>query len=208
MAQSLKPDIREKILAAGKVEFLNHGYESASLRHIASMADMTVGNLYRYFDNKEAINEAIVGNTLNKIDEMVRRISNEGVKLYSSSFDLKFNVHDLKEMLDELADELVDIFVRAKDEFRILLLNSELNNKLTDWFGTLISGFIESKYPLKGFDQEKDLMAKAFAVSILDGIKIIFNEQDLAITKLKLLIRIYFHAYIEMLDGDLRKMLE
>ena len=49
MAQVLKEAQRDKILEAAKQELLHYGYKEASMRRIAAQAEMTVGNLYRYF---------------------------------------------------------------------------------------------------------------------------------------------------------------
>ena len=56
MAQVLKDSLRKAILDAAKEEFLEYGFKDASMRRIAAKANMTVGNLYRYFKNKESIN--------------------------------------------------------------------------------------------------------------------------------------------------------
>lgn len=51
---------RTQIVAAGKVCFRQHGFHGASMADIARQAGMSVGQIYRYFLNKEAIIEAIV----------------------------------------------------------------------------------------------------------------------------------------------------
>lgn len=53
-------DTRELILAAGKAEFLQHGFEGASLRRIASLAGVTTGAIYGYFADKKALFRALV----------------------------------------------------------------------------------------------------------------------------------------------------
>ena len=64
MAQILKEELRKAIIESAKQEFLNNGYENASMRNIAKKANMTVGNLYRYFESKDDIHKQIVSNTL------------------------------------------------------------------------------------------------------------------------------------------------
>lgn len=51
---------RQQILAAAEQCFLDHGFHSASMHRIARTAGMSVGHIYHYFDNKEAIIAAIV----------------------------------------------------------------------------------------------------------------------------------------------------
>lgn len=44
---------RREILAAASVLFRSHGFHSTGMRDIAAAAEMTVGNLYYYFENKQ-----------------------------------------------------------------------------------------------------------------------------------------------------------
>ncbi len=53
--QIKKEEIRQAILAAAKVEFLEKGYEKASLRTIAKKAKVTKGSIYTYFKNKDTL---------------------------------------------------------------------------------------------------------------------------------------------------------
>ena len=59
--QVQKEEMREDIVAAAEYEFLLHGYNGASIRTIAKRANTTIGNVYNYFKNKEALLDAIVG---------------------------------------------------------------------------------------------------------------------------------------------------
>jgi AcrR family transcriptional regulator len=58
--QTLKPEIREKILRVSEKFFYRHGFETATMRQIAEQTGMTVSNLYKYFKNKESIFDEIV----------------------------------------------------------------------------------------------------------------------------------------------------
>lgn len=51
----------ESIHAAAKAEFLEKGFKSASLRSIVKQVGMTTGAFYGYYDSKEALFEALVG---------------------------------------------------------------------------------------------------------------------------------------------------
>jgi AcrR family transcriptional regulator len=50
----------EAILSAGKMEFMNKGYKSASLRSIVKNAGVTTGAFYGYFSSKEELFDALV----------------------------------------------------------------------------------------------------------------------------------------------------
>ena len=50
----------ERIHAAAQAEFLEKGYQGASLRNIVKTAGVTTGALYGYYDSKEALFAALV----------------------------------------------------------------------------------------------------------------------------------------------------
>lgn len=53
--QTLKSDIRNRILSAAKEQFVQRGYLKTSMREIADAVDVGVGNLYNYFENKDEL---------------------------------------------------------------------------------------------------------------------------------------------------------
>ena len=57
--QILKESMRNRILVSAKKEFSRNGYNRSSMRKIASGADMTVGNLYRYYKGKKQLFDAV-----------------------------------------------------------------------------------------------------------------------------------------------------
>ena len=61
--QTKKEEIRQEILLAAENEFYKRGYRDASMRTIARKANTTLGNIYNYFENKEALLDAVIGDT-------------------------------------------------------------------------------------------------------------------------------------------------
>lgn len=53
-------ETKEKLLKAGKAEFLEKGFLGASLRNICKNADVTTGALYFFFKDKEDLFDSIV----------------------------------------------------------------------------------------------------------------------------------------------------
>lgn len=51
--QTLKGNIKQRILHAGRKEFFRKGFSKASVRAIASEAGVGIGNLYNYFQSKD-----------------------------------------------------------------------------------------------------------------------------------------------------------
>lgn len=61
MPQTLKTEVRERIVDAAEVVFAKYGYTGATMAQIAKQAGLSTGNLYRYFGNKEALFEDMLG---------------------------------------------------------------------------------------------------------------------------------------------------
>lgn len=65
--QILKDEIRNRIHASAIKEFREKGYEGTSMRNIAKLSGITVGNLYRYFKNKEDLFYNVISPAYEKI---------------------------------------------------------------------------------------------------------------------------------------------
>ena len=97
--QTKKDEIRKTILEAAQKEFLIHGYEGASMRTIAKKANTTLGNIYHYYENKEAILEELMREPVEKVKKMI----DDHMKLQ----DELFTMSEMQEFLDDL-DNLMD----------------------------------------------------------------------------------------------------
>ncbi|TCK98681.1 TetR family transcriptional regulator [Natranaerovirga hydrolytica] len=58
--QIKKEEVREAILTTAEKEFLEKGFNNASLRKIVKNAGTTIGNFYNYYESKEALFVALV----------------------------------------------------------------------------------------------------------------------------------------------------
>lgn len=75
--QYLKDDVKEKIILAALKEFSEKGYRDSSMRVIAKNAGIVMGNIYRYFENKEALFNNTVGPVYNQIASISAKIQAE-----------------------------------------------------------------------------------------------------------------------------------
>src|SRR5437899_5551697 len=57
--ESSSPDRRSQILDAALVCFAKRGFHQASMHYISAEAGISVGLIYRYFENKEAVISAM-----------------------------------------------------------------------------------------------------------------------------------------------------
>ncbi len=83
--QKLKPEVREKILANALIIFYKKGFENTTMRRIAAKSHMTVGNIYRYFKNKEVLFDEVIMDVYVHIYEIVINSANKPVETLVTS---------------------------------------------------------------------------------------------------------------------------
>lgn len=201
MPQVLKEDVRNRIIESAKKEFMQKGYEKTNMRSIAHNCSMTVGNVYRYFKNKEELSKYIVSNVVDKIDIMVKELTDNEIELLNDSFSLLPSKTELKKLVAKLSDKLAEIYYLMPDEFNILILGSEYSEKIEQWFMKLVKFFTYKMLPELS-DCENEVLSSAFSVSIVKGISRIMYRNNLTIDELKRVLIIYINNYI---DGFVEK---
>ena len=101
--QYLKKEIRDRILAAAVDEFKEQGYADASIRNIANNAEISLGNIYRYYDNKEALYFAVINPFMESIKQF---------------FDNEFSFTD--KSMKEISELLISFIMQYNDELLII----------------------------------------------------------------------------------------
>ena len=201
MPQILKDDVKARIIASAKEEFLENSYEKSSMRNIASKSNITVGNLYRYFKSKEELSSFIVGPTLQKIQNLVLELTNNQVDIMHSE-DINLTTFQIRTMLDNLGNGLVDIYHRHRVEVNILMMRTEVNTRLTKWFAEAIAQIIASNYDIDRTSAELRLMSESYAESIFRGLTYMLRNNNVDSNTLKRLVKVYMESYVDMLDID------
>lgn len=116
MAQYKKEDIRKKILENAKAEFLELGYKNASVASIARKSQIGVGNVYRYFKNKEAILDAIVTPVVERIKKTL---------IADTDYNDVNNHENILNIISEIMKEINDLSINYKEEIIIVLQGCE-----------------------------------------------------------------------------------
>ncbi|MCR5625753.1 MAG: TetR/AcrR family transcriptional regulator [Lachnospiraceae bacterium] len=121
----MKADIeykkRELLIEEAKKEFLERGYNKASLRTICSRAGVTTGALYFFFKNKEELFAEIVDRPLKGLKELLKKHFKEDREYMSK-------IGSLSEMDMDHSDEsdmFIDYIYRYRDSFILVLGSSE-----------------------------------------------------------------------------------
>jgi AcrR family transcriptional regulator len=67
-------DKKDTIESAARELFIKQGFHATSMRDISKRADVSLGNLYNYYQTKDSIFESIIDGYLKVIDEQLRAI--------------------------------------------------------------------------------------------------------------------------------------
>ena len=203
MAQILKDSSRQLILENARQEFLEYGFQGASMRRIAARSQMTVGNLYRYFKSKQDINRVIVEKTLDEVNNMVMELSGRQIDFTSGRYEISLDAEQLLEILSALSQRLVDIYWRHKVEFRILMMHSDLNNELTEWMTNIISHYIQTQLHHGAKNRLIEALARCEAIALFSGFNDLFAA-DLKKDELSEAANVYMQLFLGLMANELQ----
>ena len=91
-------DRRAQILDAAVVCFAKRGFHQASMHDISAEAGISVGLIYRYFENKEAVISAMADRHKNEIQEVLERARQAPTLL--ESLEILFTAHCCEELAE------------------------------------------------------------------------------------------------------------
>ena len=115
-----KTQAHEKIIATAVGEFMEYGFENASMRRIASEVGLTVGALYRHFPNKEEMFAALVEPTLHELMEKYQEFCEQGYEVMKCG--------DVQQLWNESESEtkwLMYFIYEHFDAFKLLICRSQ-----------------------------------------------------------------------------------
>ena len=75
LAEENAPTTRCRIIAAAERSFREIGYQKTTVADIAKTLKMSPANVYRFFDSKKAINEAVVARITGEIEALIVTIA-------------------------------------------------------------------------------------------------------------------------------------
>ncbi|EMB47820.1 MULTISPECIES: TetR/AcrR family transcriptional regulator [Treponema] len=114
-----KNDTYTEILKNAKAEFLQNGFEKASMRSIAAMTGITAGALYKHFPSKAAIFEALVEPLIGQTLSIGSDFSKIAIHLYETKDFLS-----TKEAIRISLQNLCTLVYNHFDDFRLLFNRS------------------------------------------------------------------------------------
>src|SRR5438270_1421956 len=131
---SSNPDRRSQILDAAVVCFAKRGFHQASMHDISAEAGISVGLIYRYFQNKEAVIAAMADRHKQEIQELVERAQQAPTLL--EALEILFTAHCCEDSPRVVSAFVVDLYAEASR-------NSQMADLVRDVLQTAMNGVIE-----------------------------------------------------------------
>ena len=73
--EKIPKEKRERILRVATEEFANSGFEHTSIQQIARKSAISVGSVYKYFENKEMLFTTVVQDGLSSLESLLLKVS-------------------------------------------------------------------------------------------------------------------------------------
>ena len=109
--ESTSGDRRSQILEAALVCFAKRGFHQTSMHDISGEAGISVGLIYRYFENKEAVISAMADRHKKEITEMLERARQAPSLL--ESLEILFTAHCCEDAPQVVSAFVVDLYAEA-----------------------------------------------------------------------------------------------
>ncbi|MDW7667465.1 MAG: TetR/AcrR family transcriptional regulator [Bacillota bacterium] len=167
MPQVLKEEVKNRIIDSAIRVFKKDNYRKASMNEIAKYADVSVGNIYRYFDNKKKLYDYIVKDIYTKLTDILEFCQNKD--------------DDVDLMIENCINEFVRMYSEDKDVF-IILINSDddldKNQTIISSIRSILSNNLITvmKKSKKSFTKDDEVFCKTLAVSVANGVRYIVTE--------------------------------
>jgi TetR/AcrR family transcriptional regulator, repressor for uid operon len=159
---SSNADRPSQILEAALVCFAKRGFHQTSMHDISSEAGISVGLIYRYFENKEAVISAMADRHKKEISEVLERARQAPTLL--ESLEILFTAHCCEDAPQVVSAFVVDLYAEASRNPHVADLVRDVLETAMDGVRDLISRAPEAQNA--GSDLKPDELAELiFAVA-------------------------------------------
>lgn len=196
--QYLKYEVRNSIVEEALKEFMEKGYEGASIRNIARKSNTSVGNIYKYFESKEDLYENLIGSVYHRLMD------------YISQFD-KVELNEKAQLIFyELMEKIMEIFNENSTEIAILLNRSSgskyenCKSIFVDFISRIVTESMKYELSMKGKRLRDDFVIYLVSYSLVESIAIIVKERHDGEEVRKLILNmidIFFTDIVNKLDS-------
>lgn len=173
--QVKKDDVKDRILKSARHEFSKYGYHNASMVRLASRAKMSVGNVYKYFKNKDALLDAVVAEVFYILPAGLKGLIEQNAGI------------------DEFTDYINELFENYPIELQILTQNTHGSkyDGVKDRFIETVYEQIERAFSGKEFNPKTVGAIASGAIECI--LNLLIGEKNKKERKKQLSIALYFY---------------
>lgn len=157
--QTLKDELRHKILLESQHLFLERGYARTSLQMIADKVNISKSNMYHYFKSKQDLFYELTDNAADGLRSVVLRLRDK-------RFDPAVGMPEYQLLVDEAFIQLC-----LNEKYGLLLIMEQAQGTRYEGLkATLIDILAAKTEPLLADDDDRELLAKIIVHNLIDGL--------------------------------------
>lgn len=188
--QKLKEEVREKIMRAGSKLFKTKGFDNTSMKDIAQSAEISTGNIYRYFLTKHHLLSELQSEMEKELEDFFVNVPLSYEELNSEkSFKI---IKDKVIELAKIKSEELDMMFKCVDQG----LFKDFKNKMLEMFTEKFEKIAKNT----GNGNGDKVLCGAMARSLFEGFYYIVRENVQDIEKLDRNLEIYYKLLLVDLD--------
>jgi AcrR family transcriptional regulator len=175
--QTLKQDTKNKIRLEAKRAFLASGYRKASMRAIAEASGITAGNIYRYYENKEALFSSVIRDAYDAVIHIIDAHQSSAIDFQKTEYDQPaFNIS-----ADPVLNSIVDVFIAYRQEIHLLMNLSDGSGfeNIRNELGVMVADKIRNEIFAAQSSGALDLgiLSSTLGNACIDGISSVCNSE-------------------------------
>jgi TetR/AcrR family transcriptional repressor of uid operon len=162
-------DRRDQIMRAAMICFAKRGFHQTSMHDISAEAGISVGLIYRYFENKDAVISAMAESHKREIQEMLARARQAPTLL--ESLEILFTAHCCENSPKVISAFVVDLYAEAARNSKVADLVRDVLQTSMDGVTDLIARSPEvakAEHNLEPRDLAELIFAAARGMLMLD----------------------------------------
>ena len=194
--QVKKEEVRKKIIKAAVKEFKSNGYKNATMRKISNASGIPIGNLYRYYQNKETLFNSIVFDVYEELKDLFKT-------------GMERNEEPVEERSLFFFNKLIDIYAENYDRTYILLHRNvgtkyeNVQRELGTYFQEKITKNLKIGNP--NIEEDELEFIRFICRLYLIGIGELITSYDKDITKLKKMGKRFVTFYFKQISERLKE---
>jgi AcrR family transcriptional regulator len=202
MARQLNPKLREDILYYAKEIMHEEGFDALSMRKVAQKSDMVVGNVYRYFKNKEALIDEVFSPVVDNLDGFINFRFEEIKDEYPTIKDLQ---NFIQKRGLEFSEQFEDTLEKYYYELQIIISNPGLSREIRNHIVELIKSLIQAyaDFDTTHYEELGQHLVNMFSQSIMYGIFDAIEAYPNNKKNLKVIISSYLMIFTKLLETDI-----